>query len=135
MKISHRYNRPTPGGLNFANAIGRTRQEFKDECDINVLIARHQPGTPIQAPWSKPPTPMFGDFAEAPDYLEAQLVLLKAREQFASLPAKVRARFANDPAELLAFVHDPKNTDEARDLGLLNPAAPQPPPATPAATP
>jgi len=111
----------------------RTKQAMKAECDINILLKRYNATGVMPQPWKSPPTPSWGDFAEAPDYFEAQRMLLDAWQAFASLPSKVRNRFANDPGQLLAFVQDPKNREEAQALGLLNPVPPAPPP--PAAPP
>jgi len=45
-----------------------------------------------------------------------------------TLPAKVRDRFGQDPAEFLAFLSNPENADEARRLGILKPQEAAPPP-------
>ena len=46
-----------------------------------------------------------------------------------ALDANVRKRFHNDPAELIDFVSDEKNRDEAVRLGLLQiPEFPKPDP-------
>lgn len=94
----------------------KTKQSFKEECDINVIMKRYSqtgvlpPGVGIAK---------YGDFAEVPDYIEAQNTLIQARQQFEALPSRVRDRFRNDPANMLAFVNDKKNKAEARVLGLL----------------
>lgn len=91
---------------------GVTKQSFKDDCDINVIMERYVPSEAGSVP------PMFGDFAEAPDFMAAQAILLDAQEKFDALPSKVRERFANDPVRFLEFVNDEKNTDEAIALGM-----------------
>lgn len=105
----------------------RTVQADKDACDINKIMARYAktgelpPGIGIGS---------YGDFSEVGEYLDAVTAVERAKEQFAALPSKVRERFANDPARLLAFVHDSRNLEEARALGLLGdvpaPATPEP---------
>jgi len=127
-KVSSYFDRPGSlvGAINFAKSLDRTRQEFKDECDINILIKRFEATGGMPQPWKSPPKLNWGDFYSAPEYLEAQNILIRAREAFIGLPSRVRSRFNNDPLELLAFVHDPKNIEEARTLGLSNPV---PPPA------
>lgn len=93
-----------------------TKQEFVDECDINIMMARYQvTGVPPEVAVGR-----YGDFVGAPDFLEAQNMLVAARQQFDSLPSSVRDRFANDPARFLTFIHDEKNLDEAEKLGLLS---------------
>lgn len=95
----------------------RTQQQFKDECDLNVLMARYvKTGTLPQSTRSA----LYGDFSDVGDYQSAQDTILRAQQQFAALPSKVRDRFKNNPAEMLSFVANPANLDEAATLGLLS---------------
>lgn len=107
--------RGTPVGVEFDEGT-RTKQEFKNECDINRIMAKYlRTGVP-------PPgvgIGRYGDFSSVGDFREAQECLVRAQGQFAALPAKVREKFRNDPGEFLKFVHDEKNYDEALSLGLL----------------
>lgn len=115
------------GAVNFANSIDRTRQEFREECDINNLMRRFEATGVMPQPWKAPPVANWADFASVPDYLDAQNLLIQARDSFLQLPARVRARFDNDPAQLLAFVANDANREEADKLGLLKPTPPAPP--------
>lgn len=106
----------------------RTHQEFKEESDINTIIDRFGIGeNPIEA--QKWVTNV--DIADAPDnYMDVMNQLNAARDQFMSLPAKVRSRFDNDPAAFVDFVSDAANLDEMVHLGLAErrePPAPVPP--------
>lgn len=94
----------------------RTKQSFKDECDINVIMAKM--ATTGVLPELIKENPQYGDFSEAPDYLMAQTIVLKANEQFDALPSKVRNRFHNEPSEFLAFASDASNAKEMVSLGL-----------------
>lgn len=122
LSIYHRFNRPKPKGLTMDPKEGMTQQDFKEECDVNNIVKRYA-DTGLWSQSLRPPTstPMFGDFTTVPEFFEAQNIIAKASEHFASLPSEVRFRFNNDPAQLLAFVSDPKNTDEAIALGIANP--------------
>lgn len=113
---------------------GRTRKEFLRECDINVIVARALKGQGM--PVQRRPA-LYGDFSAVTDFHEAQQLVEQAAEQFSELPAAVRKRFKNDPASMLAFVADKANLEEARELGLVPPAAPKeaPKPAAPPAEP
>lgn len=104
------------GGIAFEPGSSMTQQQFKDECDINLMVKRFG-GLPV--PGAGAAVGRYGDFSTAPDFFEAQQLVLRARAQFDSLPSAVRRRFDNDPAQLLAFVGDKSNLDEARELGLL----------------
>lgn len=93
------------------------QQQFKDECDINVILERFNvtgqlPVTPLQ--------PQFGDFSGISDYQTALNAVLDAQESFDALPARVRERFANDPAAFVDFCLDEANRDEMQALGLLS---------------
>jgi hypothetical protein len=121
------FNTSRVGTLVFGESL--TKQEFKEECDINHILARLQDGPP--RPWTNPPQLQYGDYANAPDFLNAQLLVKQAEDQFNALPAVARTRFRNDPATFLAFLNDPKNLDEARKLGLAKPAPVAPPPPPP----
>lgn len=108
------YNRPEAGGLETTEP-SMTKLEFAAETDLNRIMARYtQTG---ELPQEIIGT--YGDFSEGIDYHQAQNIILRADAQFNALPAEVRARFSNDPAEFLDFVHDPENLDEALELGLL----------------
>lgn len=133
MKVFSFFDKPgsLAGAINFANSIDRTHQEFKDECDINQILRRYQATGVMPQPWKSPPTPQWGDFASAPDFFEAQQLLLNAKQAFLGLPSRVRSRFNNNPGELLAFIQDTKNRDEAIALGLVNPPVAAASPATP----
>lgn len=103
-----------------------TRQADKDDCDINVMMARYQ-STGVE-PRVNPRAAQWGDFADVPTYQEALNVVRQADEDFALLPAEVRERFGNDPSGMLRFLSDEENRAEAIKLGLVNPPAAEPPP-------
>lgn len=97
-----------------------TKQSLSDECDINVIMARFEKTGVLSH--SNPDSPRYGDFADVVDYDESLRVVMDAEEAFMSLPAKVRARFENDPSQIIEFVRDPANMKEAVSLGLINPS-------------
>lgn len=100
------------------------QQSGKDDADINVLIARF--GKTGMLPQVQLP-PQFLDTTIVPDFLAASKLISDASSLFSSLAAPVRARFHNDPAELLAFVSSPGNGAELVALGLaaLRPKGPE----------
>lgn len=108
---------------------GRTKQSFKDECDINKIMARYIATGVLD--FVTKHQPQYGDVTGL-DFMNAQLIVAEARTMFEELPAEVRNRFDNDPAQFLDFVGDDKNREEARKLGLLKPEAPRPPETPPA---
>ena len=102
-----------------------TQQHFKNDADINTIIARYNRTGYLVDPLT-PSTrqPLFGDFGDIPDFREAQTQIAIAKERFMALPSDLRKRFNNDATQLLDFLQDSKNLDEAVKLGLVNPPAP-----------
>lgn len=98
----------------------RTKQEFKEEADINTLVERfHLTG---ELPQNVPQI-LQGDFTEVVDFQGAMDLIIRARESFDAQPPAVRSRFDNDPAKFLDFTSDPENFDEAARFGLVRPEA------------
>lgn len=96
----------------------KAKNSFKLECDINNIMARYN--RTGQLPEMIKTDPQYGDYSEAPDFQEASNIVIKAREQFEALPAKVRERFQNSPETFLAFATDKSNREEMGRMGLLN---------------
>lgn len=101
----------------------RTKQAFKQECDINQVMKKFKKvnGYDYLSRHADVVYGNFGDFSDVPTLLEARERIIRAEEAFGALPSQLRKRFSNDPAQFLDFVHDPKNEEEMRALGLLNP--------------
>lgn len=107
-------------GLDCSESPSRAQQHFRDECDINVLVARFaRTGVPEALP-----APPMAAFDEVFDFQSAMQTIIDANASFASLPSKVRSRFQNDPGLFLNFLHDESNRDEAVRLGLVPPPPP-----------
>lgn len=96
-------------------SISRAKQGFKNEVDINTIMAKAKKTglLPVAATDA-----FYGDFSSGNDFLTVQNRLLKARDEFNALSAAVRSRFENDPAKMLDFLSDPANEAEAIKLGL-----------------
>ncbi len=109
---------------------GKTKQSFKDECDINFIMNKWQRTGEIPAAKVGSLPPRYGDFSTATDYMDACNQVIEAKAAFAALPAFLRDRFANEPANLLRFLSIPENQEEAIRLGLANAPEPEPEPET-----
>lgn len=97
------------------------QQQFKDDCDINSIMARFQKTGAIDhvAVYQ----PEYG-LATPQDLHAAMNLITKAERMFADLPSSLRRRFDGDPRKLFEFVQNHENADEAKELGLaLSPAA------------
>lgn len=96
------------------------QQHFKDECDINTILEKFNiTGLLPESPLS----PRYGDFTGIGDYHTAMNRVMAAKDEFMTLPAQIRARFNNDPAQLIEFLENSDNRKEAEELGLVEPAA------------
>ncbi len=96
------------------------QQHYKDECDINTILEKFNvTGMLPQSPLS----PRYGDFTGISDYHTALNRVFAAQDEFDALPAQIRARFQNDPAQLIEFLQDEANRPEAESLGLVEKAA------------
>lgn len=93
-----------------------TEQEHAEEADINYIAERFMRTGQMPQVLN---LPTAGDFEGIFDFQTAMNTIAQAREEFMSLPAKVRTRFSNDPAQLLEFVNNKDNYDEAVKLGFI----------------
>lgn len=112
-----------------------TRQEFAEECDINVLMARYETVGALPANVLAR-EPMFYDFTSKPDDLMQTMdMLAAARDAFMTLPARVRKEFDNDPVVFVDFASRDENLDQMRAWGLAAPVEAPPVPSAPAGAP
>lgn len=101
-----------------------TRQEYRDECDVNVLMRKYE-ATGVVPPVNGA-TPQYLDVSDVPDLARALDIVDRATSAFMALPASVRREFDNDPVKFVAFAESPDNLDKMREWGLA-PKAEEPP--------
>lgn len=102
---------------NGAEIENKTKQAHKEECDISYIMKKFE--TIGQAPDFRGPG-SYGDFSDVTDYQTSLNRVIDAQEEFMALPAQIRKRFNNDPAELIEFVNSNDNYEEALKLGLID---------------
>lgn len=106
-----------------------TIQSMSEDADINVLMHRY--GITGSMPESLR-IPQYGDFEGVDNYQDALHVVMNARDEFMKIPAKIRARFDNDPGEWAEFVMNPENAEEAIKMGFkIKPPSGEAPAAVP----
>ena len=93
-----------------------TQQQFLVEADINHIAEKFMRTGEIA---QVPNMPTSGDFQGIFDFQDAMNLIKQAKDEFMSLPARIRSRFENDPAQLISFLEDPNNRKEAEVLGLV----------------
>ncbi|QGH73554.1 MAG: scaffold protein [Microviridae sp. ctITQ3] len=96
-----------------------TQQQFKNLCDINQIMKKYENTGMVTHLNSRQGT--YGDFSQVKNFQENLNMVMHAQAAFDSLPAAIRKKFANDPSQLLEFVQDDSNYDEAVKLGLVLP--------------
>lgn len=93
---------------------GRTKQAFKDECDINNILWRAQRGQSISH--LQKFGGEYGDFSDVDDLLTAMGRLQRGREIFDALPLELKREFQNDLGKFFRYVNDPANRDRLPEL-------------------
>ncbi len=88
---------------------GRTKQCFRDECDIQKIMARaDRVGTISHL---KKFEGVYADYADF-DFFEQTQKLTRGREIFDELPGELRQEFGQSPAKFFEYVNDPANKEE-----------------------
>lgn len=93
-----------------------TQQQFAEESDINFIADKFKLTGEMPQVLD---LPQYGDFTGIFDFQTAHNSVIEANKQFMTLPAKMRARFDNNPQKLLEFLENEENRDEAIFLGLV----------------
>lgn len=113
-----------------------TKQEYKDECDIARIVDTYT-RTGFRPYDGAESVGLYADVSELPDYKSSLEYVIAARDSFSQMPIHVKRRFHNNPQELLTFLKDENNREEAEKLGLVEkrqfksppPKEPEPEPA------
>jgi len=97
----------------------KTDQSQKAAADINEIVRQFA----VTGNLPQMPLPEhYGDFTNLQgDYRTMLEAVRNAESEFMDLPAELRARFQNDPAQLIDFVYNESNRAEAQTLGLIPP--------------
>lgn len=109
--------------LSFKNAISQTKQSFKDGCKIDNILRKYgtvgldpndvgiHSARVAQMPFGKSDTQL--------DYQAALNAVVETQAYFARLPSTIREKFNHEPANLVAFMSNPKNMDECVKMGIF----------------
>lgn len=96
---------------------GKTQQNFREQCNINTIVDRARKSGMVSHVSGK--MPQYMDVSNMTSYHEAMDTVLRAEYYFNALPAKLRERFYNDPEQLINFISNDENYEEAVRLGLV----------------
>lgn len=97
-------------------ALGLTKQCFKDECDVLNIIAKHDRTGLIEH--INTAVAQYGDYSEINEYRESLDIVMRANEAFSEIPSHIRQMFGNDPGEFFEFATNPANAEKMVELGL-----------------
>ncbi len=93
-----------------------TKSYFKDEVNINNILAKYQSSG--QLPAINPRTPQFIDVTNIPDFTSSLNTITSFQQLFDGLPAKFRKSLNNDLGAFLDYLQDSKNSDTLKSLGI-----------------
>lgn len=116
-----RFNRVETKGVSFP-IPSHVQQCDKDSTDINKIIARYGEQCVCQACAANARQPISEDVAalSSEDFNTMMQKMASLNNQFNELPADVRKKFGHNPANMLEFMQNPANKEEAVKLGLIS---------------
>jgi hypothetical protein len=99
---------------------GLTKQAFKDDCDINKMLAKHAKAGTLHT--IQRDQGVYGDFSGL-DFEETARKLAAGRTLFEELPSEIQREFEWSPTKFFAFATDPENDGRLEQLlpGLAAP--------------
>lgn len=111
--------------------VSLTKQSFRDETNVNNIVARYQSTGTIEH--VNQHEARYG-YASGLQYREAIELTREGDKMFADLPSSTRNYFNNDTSTFLEWVQDPENAARIDAEGLVthdNPEGKDPLPGTP----
>ena len=100
-----------------------TKQAFREECDINRIMARYELTGQIEHVNRK--QPIYGDFSQFSDYQTMLGKVNQATEAFEALPSELRKELKYDPQNLFGWIQNPANKEKAIKYGLMQSPPPE----------
>lgn len=95
-----------------------TQKQFKNDVDVNNIIKKFKKTGQISH-IRNTLNGVYSDLTHISDLLDMKLKVIHAEQAFMELPPKLRSKFRNDPAELISYLQNPSNHEEAIHLGLM----------------
>lgn len=95
---------------------GLTEQSHKKECDMNYILRDYAKTGFVKH--AKKHDGAYDDVSSV-DFQEAMNVVARSKTMFEELPAAIRANFANDVSQFLAFVQEPGNSQRLQEMGVI----------------
>lgn len=114
-----KFDRTPTKGVEF-KIPSMVQQSDKESADINNIIKTYcECGV---CPSCNVKQPLSDDLAamSSVDFTTMMQQMAAINNEFNELPAEVRKKFGHNPANMLEFVQDPNNREEAEKLGLIS---------------
>jgi len=120
MTVRNRFNRQSPKPCD-TGSESKVQQQFQDSQDINQVVKRFKKTGALATTHTNARVQSTGSFGayNHMDFCEMYEHIQRVREDFQRLPARLRARFDNNPSNLVRFVGDERNLKECVKLGLI----------------
>lgn len=109
-------------GLDCSESVDVARQEFKDEADVNKLLARFGVAAPQRQP-------TFGEVDFDLDLQQAMFAVQEAKQAHAAMPANLRERYPTWQS-LLNGLESGEFVIDLNEERRTNPRAPDPAPTS-----
>lgn len=100
------------------NLPSQTQKQWKNDVDVNKIMARYKKTGQITH-LRNAAEGAYLDLTEIPDLLTAKLQIQQAESTFLQMPASLRQKFNNQPENLISYLSNPSNHEEAIHLGLM----------------
>lgn len=114
MSFSDRKTRKS--SISFEGDAGLTEQHHKKSCDMHVILRQAEKTGVMQHVNAY--AGQYMDLPSGVDFHQAQNIIAEANQMFETVPAEVRKKFGNDPAEYLDFMQNADNRDKMEAMGL-----------------
>lgn len=121
MSVRNQFYKPDEKEGKSTGKDTKVQQQFADQADITKIVKRFQKTgalTSMATQSGLQRQPSFGEYPHQ-DFVEMYNHVQKVKEDFQKLPARIRARFDNNPHNVIRFVSDKANLKESVKLGLL----------------
>lgn len=125
MQIFSRFSRPLVSGLTCLTE-SKTSQEFKDEVNINNLLAKYIAqarvmGVPVHELLPKLGSAPYGDLTDMKSFHEMANKQAELMQMFEALPSDVRRKYGDTLEGFVSALNDDKEYMYLAEHGVLNP--------------
>jgi len=125
MKVIQKRQNGSTQVLSVPEGESLAQQQYKDQCDVNKIIAKYK-ATGTLTHVRNAQQGVYADLTEITDYHDALNKIHRANTAFSELPAQLRLKLNNNPENLINYLLNPENDQEAVKLGLKTPKASEP---------